>query len=113
MKHCYPATHLLLKFAIGLLSLFSISAVDLQEGNEETAVALYAWKAKKDTHLSFKKGDVIAITEKEEMWWSGELDGRVSFSIPTQLCYAIVPLVLGLIWRYGVPCSGDCTCSLF
>nr|XP_054752972.1 intersectin-1-like isoform X1 [Lytechinus pictus] len=38
--------------------------------------ALYDWDAKKDNHLSFKAGDTITVLEKQDMWWSGEMDGR-------------------------------------
>ena len=38
--------------------------------------ALYDWDAKKENHLSFKAGDYITVLEKQDMWWSGELDGR-------------------------------------
>jgi len=39
--------------------------------------AIYPWLAKKDNHLTFSKGDVIVVKEQQEMWWSGELNGRV------------------------------------
>jgi len=41
------------------------------------ARALYSWIAKKDNHLMFSKGDVINIREQQDMWWSGELNGKV------------------------------------
>lgn len=41
------------------------------------AQALYPWKAKKDNHLTFNKGDVILVKEQQEMWWSGEINGKV------------------------------------
>ncbi|CAE1260660.1 unnamed protein product [Acanthosepion pharaonis] len=40
------------------------------------AVALYPWKAKKENHLTFNKGDTIIVKEQQDMWWSGELNGR-------------------------------------
>ncbi|XP_060069660.1 intersectin-1-like [Ylistrum balloti] len=43
------------------------------------AQALYPWKAKKDNHLSFNKGDIIVVKEQQEMWWSGELNGQVGW----------------------------------
>ncbi|XP_035687088.1 intersectin-1-like isoform X19 [Branchiostoma floridae] len=43
------------------------------------AQALYPWRAKKDNHLSFNKNDIITIKEQAEMWWSGELDGKVGW----------------------------------
>jgi len=42
------------------------------------AEALYPWKAKKDNHLTFNKGDIIKVTEQQDMWWSGEINGKVS-----------------------------------
>ena len=44
------------------------------------ALALYAWRAKKDNHLTFDKGDVIIVKEQQDMWCSGELNGIVSCS---------------------------------
>ncbi|XP_031554337.1 intersectin-1-like isoform X2 [Actinia tenebrosa] len=44
-----------------------------------TAVALYAYRGKKDDMLSFAKGDLISITEQQDMWWSGELNGKVGW----------------------------------
>lgn len=44
-----------------------------------TAQALYPWKARKNTHLSFQKGDVIKILEQQEMWWNGQLDGKTGW----------------------------------
>lgn len=41
------------------------------------AQALYPWKAKKENHLSFNKGDIIQVKEQQEMWWSGDLNGQV------------------------------------
>ena len=55
------------------------------------AQALYPWRAKKDNHLTFDKGDLIVVKEQQDMWWSGELNGKV----PTFICY---------ISRYS--CSG-------
>ncbi len=42
-----------------------------------TAQALYPWLAKKDNHLTFNKGDIILLKEQQDMWASGELDGKV------------------------------------
>lgn len=41
------------------------------------AQALYPWKAKKENHLSFNKGDIIHVKEQQEMWWFGDLNGQV------------------------------------
>jgi hypothetical protein len=38
--------------------------------------ALYPWLAKKDNHLTFAKGDIIQVKEQQDMWWSGELNGK-------------------------------------
>ncbi|KAL3883381.1 hypothetical protein ACJMK2_029651 [Sinanodonta woodiana] len=43
------------------------------------AQALYVWKAKKDNHLSFNKGDIINVREQQDMWWSGEISGKVGW----------------------------------
>lgn len=42
------------------------------------ALAIYQWKARQDNHLSFNKDDVVAIMEQEDMWWMGEMNGKVS-----------------------------------
>ena len=39
------------------------------------AVALYPWKAREDNQLSFNKWDLITVTQQDDMWWSGTLDG--------------------------------------
>ncbi|KAL4232905.1 Intersectin 1 (SH3 domain protein) [Mactra antiquata] len=43
------------------------------------AQALYPWKAKKENHLTFNKGDVILVKEQQDMWWSGEVGGKVGW----------------------------------
>ena len=59
---------------------FSSSFCTFQQGtksSEDSKVkALYDWDAKKENHLSFKAGDYITVLEKQDMWWSGEIDGR-------------------------------------
>ncbi|KAK3098160.1 hypothetical protein FSP39_016770 [Pinctada imbricata] len=67
-------------------SLFTGSmAVSPTPGQGQTAPeglqaqALYPWKAKKDNHLSFNKGDLIMVKEQQEMWWSGELNGQTGW----------------------------------
>jgi myosin I len=40
------------------------------------ARALYTFKGKKDSYLSFTKGDVITITEQQEQWSHGQLNGQ-------------------------------------
>nr|CAD7429672.1 unnamed protein product [Timema monikensis] len=39
------------------------------------AQALYTWSARRGTHLSFNKGDIITVKEQQELWWFGELNG--------------------------------------
>ncbi|XP_056016290.1 intersectin-1-like isoform X4 [Ostrea edulis] len=66
-------------------SLYSTPAESPTPGQGSTAPeglqaqALYPWKAKKENHLSFNKGDIIQIKEQQEMWWSGELQGQVGW----------------------------------
>ncbi|XP_025096778.1 intersectin-1-like isoform X2 [Pomacea canaliculata] len=43
------------------------------------ALAIYQWKARQDNHLSFNKDDVVAIMEQEDMWWMGEMNGKVGW----------------------------------
>lgn len=43
------------------------------------AQALYPWKAKKENHLTFNKGDVIHVLEQQDMWWSGEVGGKTGW----------------------------------
>lgn len=37
--------------------------------------ALHAWSGMKNNHLSFNQGDVIVVSEKQNDWWFGKLDG--------------------------------------
>ena len=39
-------------------------------------VTLYAYDGVEDDELSFKEGMTIFIVEKEDMWWTGVLDGK-------------------------------------
>lgn len=41
------------------------------------AQALFPWKAKKENHLTFNKGDVIIVKEQQDMWWFGEFQDKV------------------------------------
>ncbi|KAJ8870530.1 hypothetical protein PR048_029553 [Dryococelus australis] len=43
--------------------------------SDVTVEALYPWRAKKSTHLSFNKGDFIVVKEQQELWWYGDLNG--------------------------------------
>ena len=42
-------------------------------------VALYPYRAKKDDHLNFNKNDIIVVTDQQDMWWSGELNGKTGW----------------------------------
>jgi hypothetical protein len=37
--------------------------------------ALYTWRAKKSSQLSFNKGSIIKVKEQQELWWYGEVAG--------------------------------------
>ena len=43
------------------------------------AVALYAYRGIKEGHLSFNKNDMITVHEQQDMWWSGELNGKIGW----------------------------------
>jgi hypothetical protein len=45
----------------------------------DKAIAQYDYTAQKASQLSFKKGDVILVIDKDKTgWWKGELDGRIA-----------------------------------
>lgn len=46
------------------------------------AQALFPWRAKKENHLTFNKGDVIVVKEQQDMWWYGEFQGKASGAPP-------------------------------
>ena len=39
--------------------------------------ATIMWRAKRENHLSFDKGDIITVHEQQDNWWSGELNNKV------------------------------------
>jgi hypothetical protein len=41
------------------------------------AVAIADYIGVKSNHLSFKQGDIINLREQKDLWWSGEINGRV------------------------------------
>lgn len=41
------------------------------------AVAIADYIGVKSNHLSFKQGDTINLREQKDLWWSGEINGRV------------------------------------
>ncbi|KAG1699640.1 Intersectin-1 [Nymphon striatum] len=43
------------------------------------AQALFPWRAKKENHLTFNKGDVINVKEQQDMWWYGECEDKVGW----------------------------------
>jgi hypothetical protein len=42
------------------------------------AVAIADYVGTKSNHLSFKQGDIINLREQKDLWWSGEVKGRVN-----------------------------------
>ena len=42
------------------------------------AQAQHTWRAKNENHLTFERGDVISVKEQQDMWWLGELNGKVN-----------------------------------
>lgn len=53
----------------GLCPSHSVFHVPLQ------VKALCSWTAKAEGHLSFSQGDLIAVLQRQENWWLGELNG--------------------------------------
>ncbi|GIY06586.1 intersectin-1 [Caerostris darwini] len=43
------------------------------------AQAMFPWKAKKENHLSFNKGDIINVKEQQDMWWYGEFQSKLGW----------------------------------
>lgn len=41
------------------------------------AKAVYPWKARQETDLTFDKDDIILVKEQDDMKWFGELNGKV------------------------------------
>ncbi|XP_059155378.1 intersectin-1-like isoform X2 [Physella acuta] len=52
----------------------STASTVLQDGL--LAKAIYPWKARQETDLTFDKDDVILVKEQQEMKWFGELNGK-------------------------------------
>lgn len=52
-----------------------LKGLSMPEGLQ--AQALFPWKAKKENHLTFNKGDVINVKEQQDMWWYGEFQEKV------------------------------------
>jgi len=65
-------------------AVMASSSSPLPGGGEKVAdgvqaQAVYPWRAKKENHLTFNKGDIITVLEQQDMWWSGEIDGKVGW----------------------------------
>ncbi|KAJ8952296.1 hypothetical protein NQ318_007464 [Aromia moschata] len=41
--------------------------------------AVYSFKGSNNDELCFKKGDVITVTQKDEGWWEGTLNGKTGW----------------------------------
>ena len=66
------------------------------------ACALYPWRAKKENHLTFDKGDVILVKEQQDMWWSGELHGMVCLYIYDTYHSSILVVICTLLNTHGL-----------
>jgi hypothetical protein len=49
----------------------------LQQMGLLQAVAIADYVAAKENHLSFRQGSIINLREKNNEWWTGELNGQV------------------------------------
>ena len=63
------------------------------------AVAIADYVGTKSNHLSFKQGDTINLREQKELWWSGEIKGRVKscpffFGQTKEKCIVKIILIL-------------------
>ena len=63
--------------ATDVLSAAAVGAPPPPKRGAETATALYNYDGADENDLTFKKGDVIEITEKiDEGWWRGTMGGH-------------------------------------
>jgi hypothetical protein len=46
---------------------------------DDRVIAMYPWIGKESNHLSFNKNDVIRVTERQEEWIQGELNGKTGW----------------------------------
>lgn len=56
------------------LDASAIDAAQLLTGNVKGR-AIHPWNAKKETHLTFAKGDVLSLRKKADNWFFGEKEG--------------------------------------
>lgn len=42
-------------------------------------ITIAPYIGKKENHLSFNAGEVINVREKQGVWWSGELNGKIGW----------------------------------
>jgi len=76
--------------------------------------AIYPWLAKKDNHLTFSKGDVIVVREQQDMWWSGELNGKVAYVVLHRWFHKNKPFNLmffGQLWKTLLYLKSSVACS--
>lgn len=64
------------------------------------AQALFPWKAKKENHLTFNKGDIINVKEQQDMWWYGEFQDKV--------CCRVLFLFFHVIYNFNNSCHSMC-----
>nr|XP_018916715.1 PREDICTED: intersectin-1 isoform X1 [Bemisia tabaci]XP_018916716.1 PREDICTED: intersectin-1 isoform X1 [Bemisia tabaci] len=69
------------------------------------AEALYTFIARKNTHLNFNKGDIIAVSENQDSWWYGECNGQSGW-FPKNYVKAIPEAVEPVAVDYGTADSG-------
>lgn len=48
-------------------------------GEPVVVQALYTFKGSNNDELCFKKGDLITVTQKDDGWWEGTLDGKTGW----------------------------------
>lgn len=60
-----------------LMLIFILKFIKSNQPGPLKAVAINDFIATKSNHLGFKQGDVITLREQKDLWWSGELNGRV------------------------------------
>ncbi|XP_042565924.1 intersectin-2a isoform X3 [Clupea harengus] len=128
-------------FASGLeeaqISAFSTSLSNMSGAphtQSEQVKALCSWTAKAEGHLSFSQGDLIAVLQRQENWWLGELSGTQGWfpksyvgttvageAAPEQLCSVVDDLdssdvcqleEFEALYTYESPEAGDLAFSV-
>ena len=67
---------------------FQVPQQQPQQQHQQTvfqAVAISDYVGTKSNHLSFKQGDIINLREQKDLWWSGEVKGRVKIVLHINL----------------------------